>query len=567
VSKPKKTTNQFIQRSKKTHGDFYDYLNVEYKSAHSKVKIICPKHGLFEQTPNNHQRGQGCKKCGKEKTGKKLSLSPQSFLQKAKEKHGDKYNYSKTVYKNTKSDIIILCKEHGEFSQSASNHLQGSGCPKCGIESCIKEKRKSLNFVIEEFKKVHADKINKYNFSESEYIKSNEKIRIFCKDHGEFWITPNNLLGGHKCKKCAFKDLKEETKGSRTKNFIKKSILLYGHKYNYNKINYIDSISKIDIFCETCKKYFKQTPSNHINGYGCYRCCLKESLLESFIEKFLLKLNISFSKNDRNVLEGKELDFFIPSHNIAIECNGIYWHSELMGKNKGYHLNKTEECKKKNIKLIHIFESEIKKAPKKVLSRLKSILNVNKYKFFARKCEIQKIDKKTKGNFLNKYHIQNNDRSSIFLGLFYKKRLVSVMTFCKNRKALGKKHEEGEYELSRFASSFNFNVIGGASKLLSNFIKEYSPKKITSYADMRWSTGNLYYKIGFKLIKKSLPNYWYFSKKDSMNLKHRFGFRKGILEKRLDTFDKNKTEWENMKLNGYNRIWDCGNFVFEYKNN
>lgn len=198
------------------------------------------------------------------------------------------------------------------------------------------------------------------------------------------------------------------------------------------------------------------------------------------------------------------------------------------------------------------------------MARLKSILNLNKYKVAARKCKVIEIDSKLKNKFLNKYHIQGEDKSLVKLGLFYKRYLVAVMTFCKNRKALGKVHVNGEWELSRFSTIANFSIVGGAGKLLKHFERNWQPVKITSYADRRWSEGDLYKKLGFKKVRESKPNYWYFYS-GSLNLKHRFNFRKSILSKKLDNYNNAKSAWRNMQENNWNRIWDCGNIVFEKK--
>lgn len=205
----------------------------------------------------------------------------------------------------------------------------------------------------------------------------------------------------------------------------------------------------------------------------------------------------------------------------------MHWHSELRGKDRKYHLNKTKWCQDKGIQLIHINENEFVNSRKIVISKLDSILNRNKRPIYARKCEVREIHSQTKSKFLKKYHLQGNDKASVKLGLFYKNRIVSVMTFCKRRVALGKKtSEEDEYELSRFCNNFNFYVIGGASKLLKYFERNYNPKKIKTYADKRWSTGDLYFKLGFTHIHDSKPNYWYFHSLDRFRVYHRFNFRK-----------------------------------------
>jgi hypothetical protein len=266
---------------------------------------------------------------------------------------------------------------------------------------------------------------------------------------------------------------------------------------------------------------------------------------------------------DRKILNGQEIDIYIPNKKIAIEYNGMYWHTELSGgKDKNYHLNKTIECEKQNIQLIHICDDEWKNKKQIICNKLKSLLKANNpiNKIYARMCEIKNTTKNETKTFLNQYHIQGNDKSIIKIGLYYKNELVAVMTFGKLRIALGSKNKTNTYELYRYASVGY--IVGGASKLLNYFIKTYNPEKIISYADKRYSIGNLYEKIGFKKIKTTPPNYWY--TKNYTKKLHRFQFRKNNLNKKLSNFNPHISEWENMKNNGYDRIWDCGNILYEW---
>lgn len=284
------------------------------------------------------------------------------------------------------------------------------------------------------------------------------------------------------------------------------------------------------------------------------------SNIEVFIKDYLIKNDILFHQNTRSLINPYELDFYLPDHKIAIECNGLYWHSETSGKGDDYHLTKTNLCKERGIRLLQIFSDEISIKPSIVISKLNSILSINKRKLYARKCKVKEIDSKLKSKFLSKYHLQGNDRSLINLGLFYKGKLVSVMTFCKKRIALGHTHVENEYELSRFCNNYTFYIVGGASKLLKYFERKYKPKKIITYADKRWSEGGVYFKLGFTHTHDSKPSYWY--TKNCLERVHRFNFRKSELSKKLESFNHNLTEWENMNLNGWHRVWDCGNMVF-----
>ncbi len=314
--------------------------------------------------------------------------------------------------------------------------------------------------------------------------------------------------------------------------------------------------------CVKCNNIFNDIYDNGMIP-KCNICFpVVKSSIENTIENLLIQNNINYRKNDRSIIQPQEIDFYLPDRAIGIEVDGIYWHSEENGCLKNYHNDKTKKCEDKNIKLIHIFEDELKLKSKIVINRVKNILGLIKYKIYARKCEIKEIDGKLKNKFLNKYHLQGEDKSCTNLGLFYKTRLVSVMTFSKLRKALGQKNTKNHYELSRFCSINNFSIIGGASKLLNYFEKIYLPKFIITYADRRWSMGNLYYKLGFNLDHISPPNYWYLINYFTKRV-HRFNYRKNILKDKLKIFNPNLSEWENMKTNGYDRIWDCGNLVFK----
>jgi hypothetical protein len=259
-----------------------------------------------------------------------------------------------------------------------------------------------------------------------------------------------------------------------------------------------------------------------------------------------------------SIIKPHQLDIFIPSHNLAIEYNGLYWHSEEFLKNN-YHLNKTIECEKQGIQLIHIFEDEWLHKQNIVKSRLLNILGLIKNKIYARKTEIKEISSIQAKNFLDNNHLQGFTNSTIRIGLFYDNELISVMLFNKPRLGIGSSYDG--YELTRFANKLNTSVIGGASKLLKHFINTYQPKEIISYADRRWSQGDLYKKLGFIETHINKPNYWYVINK---NRKHRFGFRKHSLKEK--GFDINKTEHEIMLERGIYRIYDCGTITYSLIN-
>jgi len=201
----KLTTEEFIKKAIKVHGDKYDYSKTKYVRNDVKVIIICKKHTIeFEQIANNHLQGHGCLKCGIIKTAKKRKLTTEEFIRRAIEMHGDKYNYSKVEYGYSINKIIIICKYHNKkFEQSPHSHLRGSGCPLCGEEKRIKVQRKSLEQFIEESSNIHN---NKYDYSKVEYKNSKSKVIIICPVHKNFVQSPAHHLQGDGCPYCQKKN-------------------------------------------------------------------------------------------------------------------------------------------------------------------------------------------------------------------------------------------------------------------------------------------------------------------------------------------------------------------------
>lgn len=328
--------------------------------------------------------------------------------------------------------------------------------------------------------------------------------------------------------------------------------------------------------CKKCGTEFTQIWNFIQQGYKCPNCYPRNiknsSIAEKEILDFLYKINPGWKvlTNNRFLLNPYELDFVIPEKKIAIEFCGLYFHSEALlvetRKNfnidiRKYHLWKLEECLKKGYNLITIFEDEWVLKKDIVKARIQQITNNSSSKrIHARDCIIKEIESKDKIKFLEEFHIQGSDRSKINLGAFYDEQLVSVMTFSLGNIAKGSRTKEGEWELSRFCNNYNYHIPGIASKLLSYFKKNFQWKTIFTYADRRWSIGNLYEKIGFTKIGNTPVNYWYIDP-------NKFGrISRFNLRKKLDE-PKNKTEMELRIEQGYLVIWDCGNIKYELYNN
>jgi len=260
--RPIYTTKTFIENSKKIHGDKYGYSKSEYISSKIKVIITCPKHGDFQQSPNTHFKGTGCKKCGDERRQKSLSHTNQEFIEKSIKIHDTKYDYSKVDYINTKTKVIIICPEHGEFTQSPDKHLIGQGCQRCSNHSVF-----DTPSFIEDSIKIHGDK---YDYSKVNYIKSNLKVKIICSVHGVFEQRPGNHLNGQGCGVCGIINTGLNQRGN-TEQFIIESKKIHGDHYDYSKVDYVKNNLKVKIICPTHGE-FEQIPNGHLEGQGCTEC-------------------------------------------------------------------------------------------------------------------------------------------------------------------------------------------------------------------------------------------------------------------------------------------------------
>lgn len=188
------TTEEFINRGNIVHNGKYRYTLTCYKKAKEKVCIICPKHGEFWQTPDDHLHGKGCPKCGREIADNTRRIDLETFIERSNIIHNYKYDYSKAIYINISTKICIICPEHGEFWQTPASHLRGKGCPKCAGKGLTNEE------IIEKCRLVHGDK---YDYSNIKFVNMKDYCRIICPIHGEFWQTMDNHLHGHECPKCS----------------------------------------------------------------------------------------------------------------------------------------------------------------------------------------------------------------------------------------------------------------------------------------------------------------------------------------------------------------------------
>lgn len=319
----KKDTDCFIRDAVKTHGHRFDYSKAKYVNSMTKLDIICPVHGDFQQLPPNHVRGEGCPRCSGSGSHNRAS-----WIMEAKRKHGNRYDYSSVFEYKYGEKLTIICHIHGPFDQDARSHLRGIGCPRCGLDQMD-----TVSF-IERSKLVHAER---YDYNTVVYNNSYTKVRIKCREHGHFEQAPSSHLIGNGCPRCVGRNKDTET-------FVAECRQVHGNLYDYSAVIYKTNKEKVQITC-TAHGIFQQTPGNHLRGSGCPKCSRQVSKKE---RKFLDLVGIPEDCRQVTVdlgvrrlkVDGIDLNTTPPT---IYEFDGDFWHGNL-NRYSEFDLNRA--CKK-----------------------------------------------------------------------------------------------------------------------------------------------------------------------------------------------------------------------------
>lgn len=618
------TTEQWVEKAKTIHGDRYDYSKVNYKGAHQKVIIICKEHGPFEQVAGTHLHGKGCPKCAFAKLGDSKTASQSSWIAKAREVHGEHYDYSKVVYTKARDKVAIICPEHGEFLQEARKHTKGCGCPKCGkskagrkpksklslqervdklfgkglltvpegenknsstiqiscakhgafprrvsdlvsgcgCPECTRERQrdKAKETFIRKAKEKHGDK---YDYSNIVYANSKTPVKnIICKEHGPFEQTPSNHYSWDGCPVCG--DVTRRASLSHGREaWLDKFKLVHGDTYTYPEGDIVSS-NKIKILCPK-HGVFEQKAESHLMGHGCPSCVHRVSKPETEVYNYVKSIlhgNTESRKSARDVIPPQELDIYVPSKKLAIEFNGNHWHSTSYKPDKLYHQKKSLECLAKGIQLIHVYEYawETRKEQYKALIAAK--LGIYDRRVYARKTTIKPITTYRANKFLDEYHFQGGcSGAAVLHGMFLGEELIGVCTYGKPRFTSG-----ARWELLRLCYLPGVQAIGGSAKLFKHFTRNHlqDGEAVISYANFDYSQGGVYENLGFtKDPDPCPPNYVWVKWKTVLP---RYRTQKHRLGELLgDAFDENKSETENMLDAGYKKIFTAGNLKYTYK--
>jgi len=499
-----------------------DFALLNYKKREKKKKII---DGFLLNAKQDDKTLFKCLVCGKE-TSKTISALIKRGI-----------DYKKIDVEN--NDTIFMCRKHSQEAITEKKYGVKNNFQNPASIKKIKKKREKKR--IESGDPLY-------------FLNQGDLIVFTCEVCGKKTSVQKRKYTSNLCRECKIK------KANREKILPVILKRLKGNNIEllkpYSNQRELEENVLYDFKCLICNNTFKDHLHSHIPR--CPTCYPKYSSIgEKEIKVFIESLGFDVIENDRKILSGLELDIYIPDKKIAIEFNGLYWHSEQKGKDKNYHLNKTLKCAEKEIQLIHFFEDEWYNKKEIVKSIIATRLGIVGKRIYARKCIIKNVTNKEERRFLEENHIQGYYPSSIKLGLYYEEELVLILTFGKSR------FSNHDFELIRFANKLNSSVVGGFSKLLKSFRKDNKGSLIT-FSERRLFSGNVYEKSGFSFLKTTLPNYYYVDENYNKRF-NRMKFQKHKLKNLLKEYNEELTEKENMIVNNYDRIWDCGNNSFEIK--
>jgi hypothetical protein len=570
---------------------FYDYCSpgcvLKNKNIQEKIKETnLERYGSEYQIETKKTRDK-IKKTNLEKYGVEYSFQSESVKEKIKEVNLEKYgveNYSQT--KEGRERISKRVKEEWKNPEIQENRKKGY-LKSLGVDHPLKSKE-----IIEKRKKTCLKKyggiapicdeniknkmfetnIKKYG---SKIVLSNSNIQEKIKKtnlerYGSEYIMKLDEFKEKSKQTCLDRygvnniskldEIKEKLKDKNLKNMYVKLLnsdrLKEKVKPNFKLDKYkgCDHNNKYSWICCKCNNEFKDhIDDGHIPKCPfCYPLLVGTSKGEKEVSDFCKQYYPNLIENSRSIIPPLELDIYIPEKKLAIEFDGLYWHSEINGnKDPNYHLNKTLQCEEKGIQLLHIFEDEWLNKQDIVKSIIKSKLGIYDQKIYARKPEFKFVSHEKANQFLFDNHLQGTIKSKHY-GLYHNNELVSLISISKPRF-----NKNYEWELLRFCNKKNTQVTGSLSKLIKNFRKT-NHGSIISYCDKRYSYGSGYINSGFEQISITKPSYYYIKYFDRYN---RMKFQKHKLEEQLEIYDSNLTEWQNMQLNEYDRIFDCGNLV------
>jgi len=550
--------------------DEYDYSQFEYNGATTPSTVICKRHGPFTTKPTYLVNGNGCPHCGQEKVralGVSRRAGVEKFAVKARYQHGELYDYSRVQYVNNKVPVEILCRTHGSFWQKPNHHLSGRGCPECANDG-KRAKNKLLSDLTKEGLLGRLQVANSlWQYDIASFSGMAKALSCLCPVHGAFSATPNNLLQNSGCIACGHAKHAARMVQRRltTEEWVASALRVHADTYDYSEAVYVDNATRVAVICR--KHGVFHTTNDHIyQATGCPRCALQLSKQEDRIAA-LLRVFAEVRQRDRALLRPRELDVYLPTHKLAIEYCGDYWHShgntQDEARDKHRHYKKYIDCRAQGVRLITLFETEWHHRTYAVKRLLRNAVGKARGRLMARKCELRQPTLQEARAFYERYHPQGGAGSGEHYGLYWRGKLVACMRFTFGANDRGSAVANRAWTLTRYAT--RVSVAGGASRLFKAFLREHTPTEVKSFSDNRFFDGGMYTQLGFVLEEETPPDYQVWSPKIGLRPKAHYQRRlipARLLEHKMDeVFDPDtdpRSESEMTYLMGARRIYDCG---------
>lgn len=527
------TQERFLEEAASVWGDRWDYSDTVYSGSGAYLHVRCREHGTFTQICQTHLKGSvGCPGC---KWG---MWDTDSFIQRATLTHGEVLDYSSVRYVDATTPVILICRTHGEFEQSPSEHIAAKNpCAQCAGRVLTTPQ------LVE---RARAYWGSRFDYSKTTYVNESSKVKIICREHGEFeQVMRHHIQGRLGCSAC---------RGvvTDTDSFIA-AVAAHGFPLTFEDVEYTNNQGEVILTCSLHGPY-KTVADYAVQGYVTCNGCKSahSSAKEREVAEFIREVcpNIEVRTNVYGVLPTQELDIYIPELHLAVEFNGLYYHSSRF-KPINYHYQKYLQCKERGIRLLQVWEDDWDSRKYQVREHLKQVLGVSSApKYSARSATVVQLNSAAARDFLTQYHIQGFVPSSTYLGLVVGEDIIAVASF---------KRSKSYYVLTRYATKGN--VRGGHSKLVRFFERTHQYTELVTFADLTFSDGGLYKATGWVEDKLIPPDYMYLVK--GVRREHKFNYR--IQRFRADPslrFQEGLSERQLAALNQLDRIYDAGKIRF-----
>lgn len=551
-----KISQKYIEDTvrEKYKGDILLPEDFQYDYIRAKFKCICRIHGEIETTVDSLLKtSKGCKECNLEYRGERVANAVSVSEQEMVERIEGTFSHVRYVrgFVNMGTACVFACDVHGEFTRIPHNmDASPFGCQKCAREDSKKKRSMTPEEFLHRAQSMHPT----LDFSKFIYKGFRDSSVVICATHGSFNKTPLDLLVAKRgCKICSgYTHTSESIVPKLRKALVERYGEELGSKFGLEQVVYTGTCEHVDIVCPK-HGVFKVTPANLIRLHRGCPTCGRGGQHKSKAECWLLEMlkdEHVVKHNDRTVLGGMEIDIYLPEHKVGIEYHGITYHSTEF-KRDSYHREKYERAEKKGVHLLQIYSDEFEKDKYLILSMILSAVRSYGQKIYARKTEVVVLDQSEYREFCEKNHVQGYRSAKVCLGLRHQGELVSCMSFVGN-------------ELARFCNLAFTNVVGGFSKLFKSYLRDHClHSEIVSYCDLRYFRGEVYLANGFELSHTTKPGYSYVINRHTRESRQKYQKRK--LAGKLEVFDPDATERDNMIANGYHRIYDCGHKLFVFK--